>query len=177
MSDINSLMALNLELQADLERAQIENEQLRNQASHESAGSFQHSSSQSEFAEYSGTNLREAFTRNAEQFDSLMVAMLAENEQLSIHYESEKRRADDRADENLQLRRQIKAMRETESGEMAQLKASSKVCTGCGHDNTPAEKPALACCPDSRYRTATELLKELNNLKKEKANEPWINGG
>jgi DNA repair exonuclease SbcCD ATPase subunit len=57
-----------------------------------------------------------------------------------------------------------------QSDEIEQLRAISKVCTGCGHDNTPVEKPALACCPDSRYRTAAELLKECNELREEVIN-------
>lgn len=46
-----------------------------------------------------------------------------------------------------------------------ELEKSYKVCTECGHDNSPVEAPYLGCCPDSRYRTAAELLKELERVK------------
>jgi hypothetical protein len=54
---IGKYIRRNAELTEQIKSLTEENEQLRNQASHESMGSFQHNSSQSEFAEYSGTNL------------------------------------------------------------------------------------------------------------------------
>ena len=57
--------------------------------------------------------------------------------------------------------------------EIEQLRKESKVCTGCGHDNSPVEPPALGCCPDSRYRTAAELLKELDEAKHPTKLEEW----
>lgn len=56
--------------------------------------------------------------------------------------------------------------------ENEQLRRESKVCTGCGHDNSPVEPPAFACCPDSRYRTAAELLKDLD-AKENEVIEVW----
>ncbi len=48
----------------------------------------------------------------------------------------------------------------------AAAKLEPMLCTGCGHDSRdPILPPALACCPDSRYRTLVDFLDEACNEK------------